>query len=113
MKAWANQVLCMIAEYHMACMIRGPSTTSLILPEDIERNLPPLADYALPKGMGVTDVRVSDHKARCLCVAVWLHCLDMTFSREKESSRSLVQLRHIRGHLLGHFLALRTSNLCF
>ena len=101
----ASQVLCMIAEYHMACVIRGLSTTSPLLPEDLEENLPPLAGYALPKGTGVTDVRVSDHKARSLHVAVWLHHLDMTLSWEKEASRSLVQSRHVRGLLLGYLLA--------
>ena len=32
LKTWACQVLCMISEYHMACMTRGSSVTSPILP---------------------------------------------------------------------------------
>ena len=66
----AGQVLCMIAEYHLACAIAGPSLTSPILAEKIEENLPPLADYAFPDGSGITDVRVREHKAKSLHVAV-------------------------------------------
>ena len=68
-----SQVLCMIAEYHLACTTRGSMTTSPILPEAIEQYLPPLADYVHPDSTGLTDVRVQDHKARSLHVGVWLH----------------------------------------
>ena len=46
---WACQMLCMIAEYHMACMTRGSAVTSPILPRELVERLPPLADYAPPK----------------------------------------------------------------
>ena len=46
---WACQILCMISEYHMACMTRGPPVTSLIVPGELKDRLPPLTDYALPK----------------------------------------------------------------
>ena len=73
LKTWACQVLCMISEYHMACVTRGSSVTSPILPGVIEDRLPPLTDHALPEDRsGVTDVRVWDHQARTLrvgCVA--------------------------------------------
>ena len=39
-----SQVLCMIAEYHLACATRGSATTSPILPEAVEQYLPPLVD---------------------------------------------------------------------
>ena len=66
-KTWACQVLCMISEYHMACMTRGSPVTSPILPGVIEDRLPPLTDYALPEDrLGVTNVRVQDHQARTL-----------------------------------------------
>ena len=84
-KTLACQVLCMIAEFHMACVTRGSSVTSPILPKEIVDNLPPLVDYDLPEGSGVTDVRVSEHKARSLCVGVWLHRMDMTLSEEREA----------------------------
>ena len=46
-------------------------------------------------------------------MAVWLHCLDMTLSLEKEALGSLVQSRHIRGCLLSYFLVPGTSNISF
>ena len=91
LKTWACQVLCMISEYHMACVTRGSPVTSPILPGMIEDKLPPLTGYALPEDRsGVTDVRVRDHQARTLRVAVWLHRLDMALSREPAASGSLV-----------------------
>ena len=55
-KAVAGQVLCMVAEYHLACATMGSMTTSPILPKAVEQYLPPLADYARPSGTGLTDV---------------------------------------------------------
>ena len=109
----ASQVLCMIAEYHLACITRGSMTTSPILPKAIEQYLPPLVDYIHPDSTGLTDVRVHDHKARSLCEGVWLHQMDMTLSWEKEASESLVQLRHSKGLLLSYLLAPGIGNLCF
>ena len=81
LKTWACQVLCMISEYHMACVTRGSPVTSPILPGVIEDKLPPLTDYTLPEDRsGMTNVRVWDHQARTLWVAVWLHRLDMALS---------------------------------
>ena len=92
LKTWACQVLCMISKYHMACMTRGSPVTSPILPRVIEDKLPPLTDYALPEDRSsVIDVRVWDHQARTLRVAVWLHRLDMALSEEPAASGSLVQ----------------------
>ena len=72
-KAVAGQVLCMIAEYHLACTTMGSMTTSPILPEALGQYLPLLVDYARPGGTGLTDVRVHDHKSCSLHVGVWLH----------------------------------------
>ena len=109
-KTWACQVLCMIFEYHMAHVTRGSPVTSPILPRVIEDRLPPLTDYALPEDrLGVTDVRVWDHQARTLRVAVWLHRLDMALSEEPTASGSLVQARHSLGCLLVYFLAPGTT----
>ena len=35
LNTWACQILCMISEYHMACMTRGPPVTSPILPGEL------------------------------------------------------------------------------
>ena len=109
----ASWMLCMIAEYHLACTTRGSTATSPILPEAIEQYLPPLVDYVCPDSTGLIDVRVHDHKARNLHVGVWLHRMDMTLSWEKEASESLVQLRHSKGLLVSYLLAPGTGNLCF
>ena len=109
----ASRVLCMIGEYHLACTIKGSMTTSPILPEAIEQYLPPLVDYVCPDSTGLTDVRVHDHKARSLCVGVWLHLMDMTLSWEKEASESLVQSMHSKGFLVSYILASGTGNLHF
>ena len=110
LKTWAYQVLCMISKYHMACVTRGLLVTSPILPEVIEDKLPPLAGYTLPEdGSGVTDVRVRDHQAKTLQVAIWLHRLDMALSGEPAVSGSLVWARHSLGCLLTHFLAPGTA----
>ena len=64
---WACQILCMILEYHMACMTRGPLVTCPIVPGELKDHLPPLTDYAPPEDRsGVTNVRVRDHWARTL-----------------------------------------------
>ena len=95
LNTWVCQILCMIAEYHMACMTRGSPVTSPIVPRELEERLPPLADYAPPKDRsGATNVRVRDHRARTLQVAVWCHRLDMALSEEPASSGSLVRSRH-------------------
>ena len=95
----------MISEYHMACVTRGSPVTS-----PIEDRLSPLTDDALPKdGSGVTNVRVLDHQARTLQVAVWLHRLDMALSEERAALGSLVRARHSLGHLLAYFLGPGTT----
>ena len=64
---WACQILCMIAEYHMACVTRGSPVTSPIVLRGLEERLPPLAGYAPPEDQsGATDIRVRDHRARTL-----------------------------------------------
>ena len=87
-KTVVGQVLCMIAEYHLACATRGSMTTSPILPEAVEQYLPPLVDYTCPGGTGLTDVRVHDHKSSSLHVGVWLHWMNMSLSWEREASES-------------------------
>ena len=110
LKMWACQTLCMISEYHMACVTRGSPVTSPILPGEIEDQLPPLTDYTSPKDRsGVTDVRVRDHQARTLWVAVWLHRPDMALSEEPATSGSLVRTRHSLRCLLAYFLGPRTA----
>ena len=100
----------MISKYHMACVTRGLPVTSPILPEVIEDKLPPLAGYTLQEDRSdVTNVRVRDHQAKTLRVAIWLHRLDMALSREPAALGSMVWAQHSLGHLLTHFLAPGTA----
>ena len=110
LNTWACQILCMISEYHMACVTRGAPVTSPIVPRELEDCLSPLADYAPPKDQsGAIDIRVRDHQARTLRVAVWCHRLDMALREEPASSGSLVRSRHRLRHLLAYFLGPRTA----
>ena len=110
LSTWACQMLCMIAEYHMACVTRGSAVTSPILPRELAERLLPLADYASPEDQsGTTDIRVRDHWARTLRVAVLCHRLDMALSEEPGSSGSLVRSRHHCGDLLAYFLGPGTA----
>ena len=110
LNTWACQILCMITEYHMACVTRGSPVTSLIVPRELEECLPPLADYTPPEDRsGSTDVRVRDHWTRTLRVAIWCHRLDMALSEEPASSGSLVRSRHRLGCLLAYFLGPGTT----
>ena len=71
---------------------QGSPVISPILPRVIEDRLPPLTDYTSPEDRsGVIDVRVRDHQARTLQVAVWLHRLDMALSEEPATSESLAR----------------------
>ena len=95
---WAYQALCMIAEYHMACVTRGSPVTSLILPGELEEHLLPLGGYAPPEDRtGIIDVQVWDNWARTLRVAVWCHRLDMAVS---DSGQVLPPTREPLGLLL-------------
>ena len=110
LSTWACQMLCMIVDYHMACMTRGSAVTSPILPRELAERLPPLADYATPEDQsGATDIRIRDHRARTLRVAVLCHQLDMALSEEPGSSGSLVRSRHRCGDLLAYFLGPGTA----
>ena len=110
LSTWACQILCIIAEYHMAYMTRGSPVTSPIVLRGLEECLPPLADYAPPEDQsGTTDVWIRDHWARTLRVAVLCHRLDMALSKEPASSGSLVRSRHHLGNLLAYFLSPGTA----
>ena len=108
-----NQVVCMIAEYHLTGSARGPSSLSPLLPEAATTLLPPIKDYVPGVAFeGTRDVRVLDH-ARTLRVAVWLHRLDMSAGGDGMASETLEASQHNQGPLLDLFLTPMTSNLTF
>ena len=108
-----NQVLCMIAEYHLTGSAQGLSSLSPVLLEVAATLLPPIKDYAPNIAFeGTRDVRVLDH-ARTLQVAAWLHQLHMSARGDGMASETLEALGHSQGPLLELFLAPTMSNLTF
>ena len=108
-----NQVVCMIAEYHLTSSARGPLSLSQVLPEVATTLLPPIKDYVPGVAFeGTRDVRVLNH-ARTLRVAAWLHQLDMSAGGDGMASETLEALWHSQGPLLDLFLTPMTSNLTF
>ena len=58
-RSLCNQVLCMIAEYHLTGLAQGSSSISPVLPEVAKDLLPPVEDYlAGGEFQGTRDVRV-------------------------------------------------------
>ena len=108
-----NQVVCMIAEYHLTSSTRVSSTLCPVLPEAAKPLLPALKTYLPGISFEVTqDVRVLDH-AKTLQVAVWLHQLDMSVGGDQLASETLEALQHSLDHLLESFLASTTNDLIF
>ena len=108
-----NQVVCMIAEYHLTSSARVTSTESPILPEAAKPLLPNLKSYVPNISFeGSRDVRVVD-RARALRVAVWLHRLDMSARGDQVVSETLDTSRHRLGRLLESFLVPATHGLSF
>ena len=58
-RSLSNQVLCMIAEYHLTSLTQDSSSISPVLPEVAKDLLPPVEDYlAGGEFQGMRDVRV-------------------------------------------------------
>ena len=108
-----NQVVCMIAEYHLMSSARVSTTLSLVLPEAAKLLLPAIKTYVSNVSFkGTQDVRVLD-QAKALRVAVWLHRLDMAVRGDQSASETLDALQHCLGHLLESFLVPTTHDLTF
>ena len=108
-----NQVICMIAEYHLTGSAQGLSSLSLVLPEVATTLLPPIKDYVPGSTFeGTRDVRVVDC-ARTLRVAAWLHHLDMSTRGDGMASETFEASRHSQGPLLDLFLTPMMCNLTF
>ena len=112
-RSLGNQVLCMIAEYHLASHAQGLSSLSPVLPEAVRHLLPPIEDYVVGGAFrGTRDVRVVE-KAKTLRIATWLHCLDMVVEGDEIASQTLEATRHRKGPLLDLLLAPMTGSLTF
>ena len=112
-RSLGNQVLCMIAEYHLTSNAQGSSSLSPVLPEVARDLLPPVEDYVGGGEFhGTRDVRVVE-RAKTLQIATWLHCLDMATEGDEIASQTLEATRHRKGPLLDLLLAPMMGSLTF
>ena len=108
-----NQVLCMIAEYHLTSNAQGSLSLSPVLLEAVRDLLPPVEDYVGGGAFwGTRDVRVVE-RAKTLQIATWLHCLDMAVEGDEIASQTLEAARHRKGPLVDLLLAPMTDSLTF
>ena len=108
-----NQVLCMIAEYHLTSNAQGTSNISPVLLEAVRNLLPPVEDYVAGGTFcGMRDVRVVE-RAKTLRIATWLHRLDMVVKGDEIASQTLEATQHRKGPLLDLLLAPMMGSLTF
>ena len=105
-----NQVLLMIAEYHLTSASQGTHHVLPVLPEGAARLIPPLDDYLLGLFDGCHDVRVTD-RAQILRVATWLHRLDLSATYGTEIAASPRVEDYDIGPLLEYFLMPKLSDI--
>ena len=105
-----NQVLLMIAEYHLMSASQGTHHILPVLPEGAARLMPPLNGYLPGSFDGCCDVRVTD-RAQILHVAAWLHHLDLSATYGAEIAASPRVEDYDIGPLLEYFLMPKLSDI--
>ena len=105
-----NQVLLMIAEYHLTSASQGTHHVLPVLPEEATRLMPPLEDYLPGSFNGCCDIRVMD-RAQILRVATWLHRLDLHAMYGAEIAASPRMEDYNIGPLLEYFLMPKLSDI--
>ena len=105
-----NQVLLMIAEYHLTSASQGTHHILPVLPEGAARLMPPLDGYLPGSFDGCRDVRVTD-RAQILRVAAWLHRLDLSATYDVEIAASPRVEDYDIGPLLEYFLMPKLSDI--
>ena len=105
-----NQVLIMIAEYHLTSASQGSHRILPVLPEGAARLMPPLDEYLPGSFDGCRDIRVMD-RAQILHVAAWLHRLDLSATYGAEIAASPRVQDYDIGPLLEYFLMPKLSDI--
>ena len=105
-----NQVLLMIAEYHLTSASQGTHSIQPVLPEGAARLMPPVDEYLPGSFEGCRDVRVTDW-AQILRIATWLHRLDLAATYSVETANSPQVEDYDFGPLLEYFLMPRLSTI--
>ena len=107
-----NQVLLMIAEYHLMSASQGTHHILPVLLEGATRLMPPRDDYLPGSFNGCRDVRVTD-RAQILHVAAWLHRLDLHAMYGAEIAASPRVEDYNIGPLLEYFLMPKLLDITF
>ena len=105
-----NQVLLMIAEYHLMSASQGTHHVLPVLPEGAAWLIPPLDDYLPGSFDGCCDIRVTD-RAQILRIAAWLHRLDLSAMYGAEIAASPRVEDYNIGPLLKYFLMPKLSDI--
>ena len=105
-----NQVLLMIAEYHLTSASQGTHRILPVLLEGAAWLMPPLDEYLPESFDGCRDVRVTD-RAQILHVAAWLHRLDLSTMYGAEIAASPRVEDYDIGPLLEYFLMPKLSDI--
>ena len=105
-----NQVLLMIAEYHLTSASQGTHHIQPVLPEGAARLMPPVDEYLPGSFEGCRDIRVTD-RAQIMRIATWLHHLDLAATYSVETSNSPQVEDYDFGPLLEYFLMPRLSTI--
>ena len=105
-----NQVLIMIAEYHLTSASQGSHSIPPVLPEGVAQLMPPLDEYLPGSFDGCRDVRVTD-RAQILRAAAWLHRLDLSATYGAEIAASPRVQDYDIGPLLEYFLMPKLTDL--
>ena len=105
-----NQVLLMIAEYHLTSASQGTHHVLPVLPKGVAWLIPPLDDYLPGSFDGCCEVRVTD-RAQNLRVAAWLHRLDLHAMYGAEIAASPQVEDYDIGPLLEYFLMPKLSDI--
>ena len=104
-----NQVLVMIAEYHLTSASQGSHSIPPVLPAGAARLVPSVDEY-LPPFDGCRDVRLTD-RAEVFRVAIWLHRLDLSATYGAEVAASPRVQEYYIGPLLEYFLIPKLVNI--
>ena len=107
-----NQVLLMIAEYHLTSACRGSHSIPPVLLAGAAWLVPSVDEYLPGPFDGVRDVRIID-RAEVFRVAVWLHRLDLSATYGTEVAASLRVQEYDIGPLLEYFLMPELVNITY
>ena len=107
-----NQVLLMIAEYHLTSACQGSHSIPPVLPAGAAWLVPSVDEYLPGPFDGVRDVRIRD-RAEVFRVAVWLHRLDLSATYGAEVATSPRVQEYDIGPLLEYFLMPKLANITY